>query len=44
MSLKFRRKNQVLPSFENLMDDDSVVSDELEKFEGEFEKDEVVEV
>jgi hypothetical protein len=29
MSLKLREENQVLLSFENLMDDDSVVSDEL---------------
>jgi hypothetical protein len=29
MSLKFREENQVLPSFENLMDDDSIVNDEL---------------
>jgi hypothetical protein len=29
MSLKFNEENQVLPSFESLMDDDSIVSDEL---------------
>jgi hypothetical protein len=29
MSLKLRGKNQVLPSFESLMDDDSIISDEL---------------
>jgi len=29
MSLKLRKKYQVLPSFESLMDDDSIVSDEL---------------
>jgi len=29
MNLKCRGKNQVLPSFENLMDDDSIVNDEL---------------
>jgi hypothetical protein len=29
MSLKFREENQVLPSFESLMDDDSIVNNEL---------------
>ncbi len=29
MTLKLRGKNQVLPSFESLMDDDSIISDEL---------------
>jgi hypothetical protein len=29
MSLKFREENQILPSFENLIDDDSIVNDEL---------------
>jgi hypothetical protein len=29
MSLKLREKNQALPSFESLMDDDSIVNDEL---------------
>jgi hypothetical protein len=29
MSLKLRGKNQILPSFESLMDDDSIISDEL---------------
>jgi hypothetical protein len=29
MNLKLREENQVLPSFESLMDDDSIVSDEL---------------
>jgi hypothetical protein len=29
MSLKLREKNQVLLSFESLMDDDSIVSNEL---------------
>jgi predicted transcriptional regulator len=29
MSLKLREENQILPSFESLMDDDSIVSDEL---------------
>jgi len=29
MSLKHREEDQVLPSFENLMDDDSIVGDEL---------------
>jgi len=29
MNLKLREENQVLVSFESLMDDDSVVSDEL---------------
>jgi hypothetical protein len=29
MSLKLREENQVLPSFKNLMDDDSIVNDEL---------------
>jgi len=29
MSLKLRGKNQVLPSFESLMDDDSIINDEL---------------
>jgi len=28
MSLKLRKEYQVLPSFESLMDDDSIVSDE----------------
>jgi hypothetical protein len=29
MSLKLKEENQALPSFENLMDDDSIISDEL---------------
>jgi hypothetical protein len=29
MNLKLREENQVLPSFESLMDDDSIVNDEL---------------
>jgi hypothetical protein len=29
MNLKLKEENQVLPSFESLMDDDSIVSDEL---------------
>jgi len=29
MSLKLREENQVLPSFESLMDDDSIISVEL---------------
>jgi hypothetical protein len=29
MSLKFREENQVLPSFESLMDDVSIINDEL---------------
>jgi hypothetical protein len=29
MSLKLRDENRVLPSFESLMDDDSIVNDEL---------------
>jgi hypothetical protein len=29
MRLKFREENQVLSSFESLMDDDSIISDEL---------------
>jgi hypothetical protein len=29
MNLKFKEENQVLPSFESLMDDDSIVNDEL---------------
>jgi hypothetical protein len=29
MSLKLREKNQVFPSFESLLDDDSIVSVEL---------------
>jgi len=29
MSLKLKEKNQNLPSFESLMDDDSIVNDEL---------------
>jgi hypothetical protein len=29
MSLKLREENQVLPSFESLIDDDSIVNDEL---------------
>jgi len=29
MTLKLREKNQVLPSFESLMDDDSIINDEL---------------
>jgi hypothetical protein len=29
MSLKFKEENQVLPSFESLMDDDSIANDEL---------------
>jgi hypothetical protein len=29
MSFKFREENQNLPSFESLMDDDSIISDEL---------------
>jgi hypothetical protein len=29
MSLKFREENQVLSSFESLMDDDSIINDEL---------------
>jgi hypothetical protein len=29
MSLKLKEENQILPSFESLMDDDSIVSDEL---------------
>jgi hypothetical protein len=29
MSLKLRKENQVLPSFESLMDDDSIINDEL---------------
>jgi hypothetical protein len=29
MSLKFKEENQVLPSFESLIDDDSIVNDEL---------------
>jgi myosin-crossreactive antigen len=29
MSLKLREENQVLPSFETLMDEDSIVNDEL---------------
>jgi hypothetical protein len=29
MSLKFREENQVLPSFESLMDNDSIVNDKL---------------
>jgi len=29
MSLKLKEENQVLPSFESLMDDDSIVNDEL---------------
>ncbi len=29
MSLKLKEEDQVLPSFENLMDDDSIIGDEL---------------
>jgi hypothetical protein len=29
MSLKLKEENQILPSFESLMDDDSIVNDEL---------------
>jgi hypothetical protein len=29
MSLKLKEENQVLPSFESLMDDDSIINDEL---------------
>jgi hypothetical protein len=29
MNLKFREENQILPSFESLMDDESIVTDEL---------------
>jgi hypothetical protein len=29
MSLKLREKNQALPSFESLMDDNSIINDEL---------------
>jgi len=29
MSLKLKEKNQVFPSFENIMDDDSIVANEL---------------
>jgi hypothetical protein len=29
MSLKLKEENQVVPSFESLMDDDSIVIDEL---------------
>jgi hypothetical protein len=29
MSLKFREENQVVPSLESLMDDDSIVNDDL---------------
>jgi len=29
MSLKLKEENQILPSFESLMDNDSIVNDEL---------------
>jgi len=29
MSLKLKEENQIIPSFENLMDDDSIIVDEL---------------
>jgi hypothetical protein len=29
MSLKLKEKNKIIPSFETLMDDDSIVNDEL---------------
>jgi hypothetical protein len=29
MSLKLKEENQILPLFESLMDDDSIVNDEL---------------
>jgi hypothetical protein len=29
MSLKLKEENQIIPSFENLMDDDSIIIDEL---------------
>jgi hypothetical protein len=29
MSLKLRGKNQILPSFESLIDDDPIINDEL---------------
>jgi hypothetical protein len=29
MSLKLKEKNQILPSFESLKDDDSIISDEF---------------
>jgi hypothetical protein len=32
MNLKLKEENQVLPSFESLMDDDSIVNDECLKW------------
>ncbi len=38
MNLKLMEENQVLPSFENLMDDDSIVNDELFLLASNFRK------
>jgi hypothetical protein len=38
MSLKLKGKNQVVPSFENIMDDDSIVANELVLLASNFKR------